>query len=403
MMFDLEKFIMEKVIKRNTSFFQKDIEAHAEVLNKRIRGKSVLVIGGAGTIGTSFIKAVLRFAPHRLYIVDINENGLTELTRDLRSSDEITVPGDYKTYPIDFSNPIFEKILYKEGPFEIIANFAAHKHVRSEKDQYSVEAMIDNNVFKAKQLLDQLLSHPPERFFCVSTDKAANPVNVMGASKKLMEEVIMSYVYKIPVTTARFANVAFSNGSLLFGYLERMLKKQPLSCPRDVKRYFVSPQESGEICMLACMLGNPGDIFFPKFEPGQLTSFKDITEEFVPAFGYKIDECSSESEAKTKATRIGKDGENYPVYFFNSDTSGEKLFEEFYTDDDLVDLQKYDGLGVIKHTNSNARLDIDLMINKLRTVFNQSEYHKQDIIEIMQMFIPNFDHVETGKNLDQKM
>ena len=402
MRFDLEKFIAEKVTKRNRSFFQNDIDKHATVLRNNVKGKSVLVIGGAGTIGASFIKSILRFMPQRLFVVDINENGLTELTRDLRSSLEIIVPKEYKTYPIDFGNLIFEKILEKEGPFEIVANFAAHKHVRSEKDQYSVEAMINNNVFKAKNLLDQLLHHRPEKFFCVSTDKAANPVNVMGASKKLMEEVIMSYSHKIPITTARFANVAFSNGSLLSGYLERMLKKQPLSCPSDIKRYFVSPNESGEICMLACMLGNSGDIFFPKFKQEQLITFKEITLEFIKALGFKIEICNSEKEAKVKTSMIGIN-QNYPVYFFNSDTSGEKLFEEFFTNDDIVNLLQYNDLGVIKNTNSTSIQDIDAMISELRRVFKRKKYDKKDVVEIMKTFIPNFHHVETGINLDQKM
>ncbi len=403
MLFDLEKFIAEKVTKRGTSFFQKDIETNANILKERIEGKSVLVIGGAGTIGSSYIKAVLRFNPGRLYVVDTNENGLTELTRDLRSNEDLTVPEDYKTYPLDFAHPVFAKILKKEGPFQIVANFAAHKHVRSEKDQYSVEAMIDNNVFKAKTLLDQLSIHKPERFFCVSTDKAANPVNVMGASKKLMEEVIMSYTNDIPITTARFANVAFSNGSLLFGYMERLLKKQPLSCPSDVKRYFVSPEESGQICMLACMLGNPGEIFFPKFEEEKLTLFKDITDDFIPAQGFSLDLCSSETEAKAKAKALRSGSTAYPVYYFPTDTSGEKLFEEFYTNDDIVDRDSFQGLGVIKNAPINRKDAVEQMIQDLKNVVNRESYNKSDIVTAMKAFLPNFAHIETGKSLDQKM
>jgi FlaA1/EpsC-like NDP-sugar epimerase len=261
---DIPQFINTYVTKREESFFADDIKENSEILSKKIAGKSVLVIGGAGTIGSSYIKAILKFKPGKLYVVDTNENGLTELTRDLRSGADQFVPEDFKTYPMSFGDPVFRKMFVEEGPFEIVANFAAHKHVRSEKDKYSIEAMIENNVFKAKEFLDLLLENKPEHFFCVSTDKAANPVNVMGASKKLMEEVIMAYSSSLQITTARFANVAFSNGSLLAGYIERLFKNQPISCPSDVKRFFVSPEESGQICMLACMLGNSGEIFFPK-------------------------------------------------------------------------------------------------------------------------------------------
>ncbi len=402
-MFDLEKFISKKVIKRKSSFFIKDIQDHRIVLKERINGKAVLVIGGAGTIGSSFIKAVLQFNPSKLYVVDSNENGLTELTRDLRSDFKIQVPKEYKTYPIDFGHNVFSKILEKEGPFHIVANFAAHKHVRSEKDHYSVEAMLDNNVFKAKLLLDKLVKNPPERFFCVSTDKAANPVNVMGATKKLMEEVIMSYSDQLPITTARFANVAFSNGSLLFGYLERLLKRQPLSCPSDVKRYFVSPEESGQICMLACILGVKGDIFFPKFKETRLTSFKEITDEFILENGYAIDVCDTENEAKSKASELRKGGQSYPVYYFKSETSGEKLFEEFFTKTDFVDENSFNSLGVIKNANKVKLIEIEHMIQDLKDLLDRENYDKNDIVKIMQQYIPNFDHIETGKSLDQKM
>jgi len=403
MTFDLEEFIAKEVTLRSVSFFQQDINSHADMLRNKIQGKSVLVIGGAGTIGSSYIKAVLRFNPSKLYVVDTNENGLTELTRDLRSNDAISVPDDYKTYPLDFAHPVFEKILKREGPFQIVANFAAHKHVRSEKDQYSIEAMIDNNVFKAKRLLDLLVEHQPERFFCVSTDKAANPVNVMGASKKLMEEVIMSYADQLPITTARFANVAFSNGSLLFGYLERLLKKQPLSCPSDVKRYFVSPEESGQICMLACMLGAPGEIFFPKFEEAKLTLFKTITDAFIPANGFELDVCQSEGEAKDKAKSLRSGSNRYPVYYFPTDTSGEKLFEEFYTETDIVDRESFNGLGVIKNATRNRQREVNNMIDSLKKLLQREKYSKADIVEEMKKFIPNFSHIETGKSLDQKM
>ena len=265
-LFNIEQFIGESVTGRKESLLKNDLIKFHDAIYEQVNNKAVLVIGGAGTIGSSFIKALLRYKPGKLIVVDINENGLTELVRDCRSRSDISLPKDFKTYPINFGDKIFNKIFKQEAPFDIVANFAAHKHVRSEKDVYSIEGMIENNVLKAKKLLDLLLQYPPQHFFCVSTDKAANPVNVMGASKKLMEEVILAYSTELKITTARFANVAFSNGSLFAGFIDRIMKHQPLSCPSDVKRFFVSPQESGEICLSACVLGESGDIFFPKLD-----------------------------------------------------------------------------------------------------------------------------------------
>lgn len=262
-MINIEQFISSHITFREESFFEQDLANAGDELYSAINNKSVLVIGGGGTIGSSFIRELLRFKPAKLFVVDLSENYLTELTRDLRSTYGLIVPGDYKTYPINFDDPIFYRILAEAGPFDIVANFAAHKHVRSEKDHYSVTALLQNNIIKAVKLLETLAKSPPEHFFCVSTDKAANPVNIMGASKKIMEEVILSYSDRFNITTARFANVAFSNGSLLAGYLDRMMKQQPLSCPSDIRRFFVSPKESGQICLLACVLGKTGNIFFP--------------------------------------------------------------------------------------------------------------------------------------------
>lgn len=402
-MLDISKFISQHITERGESLFQDDLAANDAALATAIDGRSVLVIGGAGTIGASYIKALLHFRPARLYVVDINENGLTELTRDLRSSVGLHIPEDYKTYPINFGDAVFEKLFRREGPFEIVANFAAHKHVRSEKDHYSIEAMIDNNVLKAKKLLDLLLEAPPERFFCVSTDKAANPVNVMGASKKLMEEVILAYSRQLPITTARFANVAFSNGSLLAGFVERLMKRQPLSSPADVQRYFVSPEESGQLCLLACMLGNSGEIFFPKLEEGQMKNFADMAEAFLATLGYEPDYCKTEQEAREKALRLQADGKHYPVYFFTSDTSGEKLYEEFYTEEETIDWDRFAQLGVIRDAPRKELAEIAEIFASLENIFRQPTLNKRAIVELLRGFIPTFEHIETGKSLDQKM
>ena len=297
-MFNLNQFISEYVTKRPGSMFLLDIEANRNVLSEKIKNKSVLVIGGAGSIGSSFIKAVLPFQPRTLVVVDTNENALAELTRDLRSTKGMYVPEDYIPYPMDFASPVFKKMFISRGGFDIVGNFSAHKHVRSEKDIYSVEALLQNNVLHAKLLLDLLSEYPPEEYFCVSTDKAANPVNIMGASKRIMEDLIFSYSDRFPVKTARFANVAFSNGSLPAGFLARIQKLQPLGAPSDVRRYFVSPEESGQICMLSCMLGENRAIFFPKLKEAQMMTFDAIATELLHAHGYEVLECSSDVPMK---------------------------------------------------------------------------------------------------------
>ncbi len=401
--FSTEAFIKKHITLRPQSLLAADLANHQQRLAEEIDGKSALVIGGAGTIGSSFIKALLRFKPSRLVVVDTNENGLTELTRDLRSSIGCNIPAEYITYPINFGDAVFAKLLRQEGPFDIVANFAAHKHVRSEKDHYSIEAMIDNNVIRTKRLLDLLLDRPPAHFFCVSTDKAANPVNVMGASKKLMEEVLLSYAKFLPIKTARFANVAFSNGSLLAGFLQRLAKQQPFSSPRDVKRYFVSPEESGQLCLIACILGDSGDIFFPKLAEEQMMTFSSIADELLSEIGLEPDYCDTEQEAREKAHALQTGQKKYPVYYFPTDTSGEKLFEEFYTDQEDVQLDSFEALGVIKGKAKKEEAEISTMFKELKGLFEQEDIDKSKIVRLIKDFIPNFEHVEKGKNLDQRM
>lgn len=403
MIFNTRDFIARCITGRPQSAFQQDIYIHENRLKETISGKSILVIGGAGTIGSSFIKAILAFYPRKLYVIDQSENELTELTRDLRSDPNIHVPNEFKTYPLNFSSEVFYELMGSMDPFDIIANFAAHKHVRSEKDHYAVKAMLRNNVFDAYNLLGNLSQRPPAHFFCVSTDKAANPVNVMGASKKLMEELILSFAKDFSITSARFANVAFSNGSLLHGFLQRMQKGQPLSCPSDIKRYFVSPEESGHICMLSCMLGLSGDTFFPKLVEGSMKYFKDIALEFLAALELEPVICSSEIEAKQYLSSNPSTKGKYPIYFFKTETSGEKLFEEFYTEDDIVDWDAFKTLGVIKSQIQSSKSSIDRKLSALDLVLNNSDSRKADIIEVLSEILPAFKHHETGIGLDQKM
>ena len=388
--------------------FEPDIRANAPTLSREIEGKSVCVIGGAGSIGSSFIKAVLRFRPGKLVVIDLNENALAELTRDIRSTEGLFVPEEYRAYTLNFADPIFARIFREEKGFDIVANFSAHKHVRSEKDRYSVQALIENNDIKAKQLMDLLCEFPPRHFFCVSTDKAANPVNIMGASKRIMEDLVMAYNDRFKVTTARFANVAFSSGSLPDGWLHRLQKKQPLAAPTDVKRYFVSPEESGQICMLACILGKGGEVFFPKLGKDQMLTFSSICDRFVEANGFEKDPCTTDEEARHKAAALdtgtmAQGAAKYPVRYFTSDTTGEKACEEFYVPGEKINLDRFLALGVVEETVRRPMPEINAFFERLEAIFHQDDFTKAQVVEAIKAFIPNFEHQEKGRNLDQKM
>jgi len=379
--------------------FKNDLNKNEKLLSNEIKDQKILIIGGAGTIGSNYIKQILKFKPSKITVVDINENGLTELTRDLRSSDLIDYDPEYITYPVNLLSDTFDKI-FNSDDWGVVANFSAHKHVRSEKDKISVEALIKNNVFGAIKLLNLCNGNPPKYFFSVSTDKAANPVNIMGASKSLMEKLILSKKKDFRVSTARFANVAFSNGSLLDGFIYRLNKKQPLSCPADVKRFFVTPKQSGQICLLATFLGETGNIFFPKldFLKDQIY-FKEIALDFLKKSGFEPKLVQSEKEAKE--FNFDKYPEKYPIYFFKTDTSGEKKYEEFYTESEDYDIDSYDSLGFIN--TPEIKISFRDVETDFDNVFSNANSQKSDIVNIIKKYVPDFEHIETGKNLDQKM
>ena len=402
-MLNISKFISDNVTFRQKSMFLADIEKNNDTIRKEVEGKSLCVIGGAGSIGSSFIRAILPFRPSKLVVIDLNENGLAELTRDLRSTKDMYVPEEYRAYTLNFADPIFARIFREEKGFEIVANFSAHKHVRSEKDKYSVQALIENNDIKAKKFMDLLCEYPPKHFFCVSTDKAATPVNIMGASKRVMEDMVMAYSDRFPITTARFANVAFSNGSLPDGWVARLMKRQPLVSPSDVKRYFVSPEESGQICMLACILGNSGEVFFPKLGEDQMITFSSFCKKFIETAGYKEHQCSSDKEAVEFAANRAEEDSDYPVVYFKSDTTGEKDFEEFYLPGEKLNMERFNALGVIEDTVRRPMEEGDSFFTELEGIFQKDDFTKAEIVEALKKFLPNFEHEEKGKNLDQKM
>ena len=439
--FDIEKFVRKYMTGREESLLKADFEKFADEMHARIDGKRMLVIGGAGTIGSNYVKAALRgFKPSAMFVVDIDENSLTELTRELRAGD-YNMPEEYITEPIDLGSKLFEKFFKAHGPFDIVANFAARKHVRAERDVHSIEAMCETNVFMAKKLLDLLVQNPPEAFFCVSTDKAANPVNVMGATKKLMEETIMAYRDVLPIKTARFANVAFSNGSLPIGWLNRIAKRQPLSCPLGIRRFFVSPIESGELCLAASVLADSGDIVYPKLDENKdMIPFDAVVRDMLEDMGLGCHACASTAEAmqamhemiNDKRLMIN-DGENspsekvensttynlslntyrssttyhsptgYPVEFFGSDTDGEKTFEEFYTAMDEKDETKFVNLGVVKNSKKRSITEVEALFANLHRVFDTSGATKEDVVEVLKEYLPNFHHISKGKSLDGRM
>ena len=411
--FDIESFVRKYMTKRPESLLAADFEKCRDEMHRRIDGKRILVIGGAGTIGSNYVKAALRgFNPSAMYVVDIDENSLTELTRELRAGD-YNVPEEYITEPIDLGSDLFDRFFKAKGPFDIVANFAARKHVRAERDVFSIEAMCETNVFMAKKLLDLLLENPPEAFFCVSTDKAANPVNVMGATKKLMEETIMAYSDRLPIKTARFANVAFSNGSLPIGWLNRIQKRQPLSCPLGIRRFFVSPIESGELCLFASVMAESGDIVYPKLDPERdMIPFDAVVKDMLDDMGLGCMACSSSVEAKAamrdfshKERKEHKEngGDGYPCEFFGSDTSGEKTFEEFYTDTDVKDETTFVNLGAVKNSKKRPVAEVEAIFANLRKVFSTPTSTKADVIAVLKDYLPNFQHIEKGKSLDSRM
>jgi FlaA1/EpsC-like NDP-sugar epimerase len=366
-----------------------------------------LVIGGAGSIGQAVTKEIFKRNPKRLHVVDISENNLVELVRDIRSSLGY-IDGDFSTYALDITSPIYDAFIEEDGSYDYVLNLSALKHVRSEKDQYTLMRMIEVNILNTIKTIHQSRAKGVKKYFCVSTDKAANPVNMMGASKRIMELFLMRESKDIPISTARFANVAFSDGSLLHGFNQRIQKQQPIVAPNDVKRYFVTPQESGELCLMSCLLGDNKDIFFPKLsEELHLITFAEIAVNYLKQLGYDPYICESEEEArdffKTSYQSPATNHQYWPCYFSKSDTTGEKDFEEFFMDGEILDLKRFENLGIVKSQLQFDAQKLDTFLSSERNLISQRNCKKQHIVTMFQQLLPDFNHKETGKYLDAKM
>lgn len=391
-----------KLIDRDKELFESDIKSNEKELTSIVMSSSFLVIGGAGSIGQAVTKEIFKRNPIKLHVVDISENNMVELVRDIRSSFGY-IDGDFQTFSLDIGSIEYDAFIESDGKYDYVLNLSALKHVRSEKDPFTLMRMIDVNIFNTKKTIEQSIKKGTKKYFCVSTDKAANPVNMMGASKRIMEMYLMQKSLEINISTARFANVAFSDGSLLHGFNQRISKRQPIVAPNDIKRYFVTPKESGELCLMSCIFGENRDIFFPKLsESLHLISFADIAVKYLTELGYTPFLCKTEEEARELMTTLPLE-KKWPCLFSGSDTTGEKDFEEFFTDSETLDMERFQNFGIIKNDSNFDGQKIQLFTEKIKQLKNDKKWSKEEIVELFFKMIPDFGHKETGKYLDSKM
>jgi FlaA1/EpsC-like NDP-sugar epimerase len=390
------------LIGRDSEIFKKDIQKYDDELKTIIAKSSFLVIGGAGSIGQAVTKEIFKRNPVKLHVVDISENNMVELVRDLRSSYGY-IDGDFQTFALDIGSIEYDAFINSDGKYDYVLNLSALKHVRSEKDPYTLMRMIEVNIFNTEKTLQQSIENGVKKYFCVSTDKAANPVNMMGASKRIMEMYLMRKSKYIKISTARFANVAFSDGSLLHGFNQRILKKQPIVAPNDIKRYFVTPKESGELCLMSCIFGENRDIFFPKLSENlHLISFSDIAVKYLAEIDYESYLCESEDEARDNVESLIAQ-KKWPCLFTNSDTTGEKDFEEFFTENEVLDKNRFQNIGIIKKDADIEEERINIFTKSIQKMKEEKKWTKEQIVNLFFQMIPDFGHKETGKYLDSKM
>lgn len=390
------------LIGRSKELFEEDINKLERELKEIISSSSFLVIGGAGSIGQAVVKEIFSRNPKKLHVVDVNENNLTELVRDIRSSFGY-IDGEFRTFTLDISSLEYDAFIKSDGKYDYVLNLSALKHVRSEENPYTLIRMIDVNIFNTDKTIKQSIENSTKKYFCVSTDKAANPVNMMGASKKIMEMFLMRRSEEINVSTARFANVAFSDGSLLHGFNQRILKRQPITAPNDIKRYFVTPKESGELCLISCIFGENRDIFFPKLsESLHLISFSDIAIKYLKNIGYDAYICKTEEEARELSKTLPEKGK-WPCLFTNSDTTGEKDFEEFFTSKEKLDMDKYQNLGVIKNQSKYNEGKLNDFVDAINKIKLGKSWEKKLIVNEFFKIMPEFKYKDKGKYLNEKM
>jgi FlaA1/EpsC-like NDP-sugar epimerase len=391
------------LIGRTQPLFEDDVRQHDAFLREVVSRSRFLVIGGAGSIGQAVTREIFKRSPKALHVVDISENNMVELVRDIRSTLGY-IEGDFRTFAIDCGSREFEALMASaEGGYDYVLNLSALKHVRSEKDPFTLMRLVEVNILNTVKTLRMARERGAQKYFCVSTDKAANPVNMMGASKRIMEMFLMRESESLPISMARFANVAFSDGSLLHGFNQRFAKRQPIAAPNDVRRYFVTPQESGELCLMSCLMGENRDIFFPKLsEQLHLTTFSDIAVRYLEALGYEPHECASEEEARGRAQELIAQ-KKWPCFFFKSDTTGEKDFEEFFTDREVLDMERFRNLGVIKNRAIHDPAQLDGFLASLDAIRSQSSWTKEPLVDLFNRMLPDFAHKETGKYLDARM
>lgn len=390
------------LIGRQNELFTRDVDKHECELLDIVSTSKFLVIGGAGSIGSATTKEIFKRNPLKLHVVDISENNMVELVRDIRSSYGY-INGDFQTFALDIGSIEYDAFWEADGDYDYVLNLSALKHVRSEKDPYTLMRMIDVNIFNTDKTLQQAIDKGVKKYFCVSTDKAANPVNMMGASKRIMEMFLMRKSKEITISTARFANVAFSDGSLLHGFNKRIEKKQPIVAPNDIKRYFVIPKESGELCLMSCIFGENRDIFFPKLSENlHLITFAEIAVKYLAEIGYEPYLCKDEDEARTLIKTLPQEGK-WPCLFTSSDTTGEKDFEEFFTDKETLDMDRFENLGVIKNELNIEEDKLNLFETKINELKSARKWNKEEIVDLFFTMIPDFGHKETGKYLDSKM
>ncbi|MBW8186495.1 UDP-N-acetylglucosamine 4,6-dehydratase [Shewanella nanhaiensis] len=391
-----------KLIGRERELFTQDIEHYKAQLIDEVSQSRFLVLGGAGSIGQAVVKEIFKRVPLKLHVVDISENNLAELVRDIRSSFGY-IKGDFQTFALDIDSIEYDAFIAQDGQYDYVLNLSALKHVRSEKDPFTLMRMINVNIFNTDKTIEQSIASGVKKYFCVSTDKAANPINMMGASKRIMEMFLMRRSEEMTISTARFANVAFSDGSLLHSFNQRILKQQPIVAPTDIKRYFVTAQESGELCLMSCIFGENRDIFFPKLDENlHLISFADIAVRYLSSRGYQAHICQSEDEARQLAATLPTKG-IWPCYFSVSDTTGEKDIEEFFTEQETLDMARFSELGIIKSKLKYDPKLLELFEQEIESMKLAKSWSKEQVVQLFHLMLPEFGHKETGRSLDEKM